>query len=68
MTIDGSAKRPWFRSKKFWAMILGVGSIVFPALATGGTTLPVALGVVGPVCAYILAQGRVDEAEAHRGD
>lgn len=60
--------KPWWKSKKFWAMLLGITGIVAPAISTSGLSLPVALGVVGPVCAYILAQGRVDEAAASRGE
>jgi hypothetical protein len=51
-------------SKKLWVTVLGIASIVVPAVATGGVSLPVVLGVVPAVVAYVLGQAYVDAATA----
>ena len=50
-------------SRKLWITIGGVVAIVAPAIATGGTSWPVVVGVIGPVCAYLIGQSRVDTEE-----
>lgn len=57
------AKSP-FTSKKLWVTVLGIAGIVVPAVITGGVSLPVVLGVVPAVVAYVLGQAHVDAATA----
>lgn len=55
-------------SRKLWITVAGVVGIVAPAIATGGLSWPVVVGVVGPVCVYLAGQSAVDTAEAKRAD
>jgi ABC-type dipeptide/oligopeptide/nickel transport system permease component len=57
------AKSP-LASKKLWITILGIASIVVPSIVSGGVSLPVVLGVVPAVMAYVLGQAHVDAATA----
>ena len=47
------AKSP-LASKKLWITVLGIASIVVPSIVSGGVSLPVVLGVVPAVMAYVL--------------
>jgi ABC-type dipeptide/oligopeptide/nickel transport system permease component len=57
------AKSP-LASKKLWITVLGIASIVVPSIVSGGVSLPVVLGVVPAVMAYVLGQAHVDAATA----
>ena len=56
--------KPFWRSKKLWATVAGIAGIVVPAVATGGLSTPVLVGVLGPLVAYLLGQAHVDAATA----
>lgn len=58
-----TAKSP-FASKKLWVTVLGILGIVAPAIATGGISLPVVLGIVPAVVVYVASQAHVDAATA----
>ena len=58
--LVAKAHRHPLASRKLWATVAGVAAIVVPAIATGGLSLPVVLGVAGPVVAYVLGQAHVD--------
>mgnify|MGYP001598665685 CR=1 FL=1 len=58
--LMAKARKPFWKSKKVLATRAGFAGIVVPAIASGGISLPVVLGVAGPVVAYVLSQGFVD--------
>lgn len=57
----------WYQSKKFWALVLGVGSAAGSVL-TGEATVAQGLGsIVTLVGIYLGAQGVVDLASVLKG-
>lgn len=58
--LFAKANKSPLASKKLWVTLAGVAAIVIPAVATGGVSLPVVLGVAPAVVAYVLGQSHVD--------